>query len=122
METNSIPTPPLAASCTPLERRLEFWPCFFYTLVMNSLLRIFLWPYVPGSPHLFLVVLGTRIAVGVSWVRLYQYLTGEKTLDPLVVSTAMGLLPTILVDLGLGSCYWSCGVRHFVSQGYCKHT
>ncbi|KAK4038165.1 hypothetical protein C8A01DRAFT_37936 [Parachaetomium inaequale] len=77
------PTAGPGPGCNPLERRLTSWCCFLSVLLLNALLRIFVWPLVSGSPYLILVVLGTRIAVGVSWIRLYQYLTGEETLDPL---------------------------------------
>ncbi|KAH6851190.1 hypothetical protein B0I37DRAFT_373410 [Chaetomium sp. MPI-CAGE-AT-0009] len=123
-KNNAVPAAPSASptagpGCTPLERRLTSWCCFLYILVLNALLRIFVWPHVSGSPYLILVVVGTRIVVGVSWVRLYQFLTGEQHIDPLV--QAAMYLPIILVDLGLGSCYRSCSVKGFVSQGYCKH-
>ncbi|KAH6619615.1 hypothetical protein B0J18DRAFT_434556 [Chaetomium sp. MPI-SDFR-AT-0129] len=120
---NKIPAasnapPALAVCCTPLERRLASWCCFLATLVFNALLRIFVWPHVSSSPYLILVVIGTCSVVGVSWLRLHQWLTGEQKMDPLL-QTAIGFLPTILVDLGLGSCYRSCSVRGVVARGYC---
>ncbi|KAK3297912.1 uncharacterized protein B0H64DRAFT_393379 [Chaetomium fimeti] len=115
------PVPPTASrGCTPLERRLASWCFFLSILVLNALLRIFIWPHVSGSPYLIFVVVGTRMVVGLSWLRLYEFLTGEKHPDPLLL-TAMGFLPTILVDLGLGSCYRSCSVRDVVARGYCKY-
>lgn len=117
---NDVPAAPPTAGCTPLERRLTFCCCFLSTLVLNALLRVFLWPYVSGSPYLIFVVTGTRIVVGVSLVKLHRYLTGEERVD-FLAQTAVEILPIILVDLGLGSCYRDCSVRHLVSQGYCKH-
>lgn len=109
------PAAPKSAGCTPLERRLSLWCCFLSVLVLNAMLRIFVWPRVSGSPYLIFVVIGARIVVGVSWVRLYQRLTGEECIDPLV-QTAVGFLPTILVDLALGGCYRSCSVKWAVWQ------
>jgi hypothetical protein len=117
---NNVPAASPTAGCTPLERRLTSWCCFLSALVLNVLFRIFLWPYVSGSPYLIFVVTGTRIVVGVSLLKLHQYLTGEEHIDPLV-HTAIDILPIVLVDLGLGSCYRSCSVRHLVFQGYCQH-
>ena len=112
------PAAPKGADCTPLERRLSFWCCFLSTLALNAVLRVFVWPHVSGSSYLIFVVIGTRMVVGVTWVRLHQYLTGEERIDPLV-QTAVGFLPTILVDLALGSCYRSCSVS-WVAQAYCR--
>ncbi|KAH6640319.1 hypothetical protein F5144DRAFT_559978 [Chaetomium tenue] len=109
----------LPADCTPLERRLASWCCFLATLLCNALLRIFVWPHVSGQPYLILVVIGTRCVVGVSWLRLHEWLTGERGMDPLL-QTAIGFLPTILVDLALGSCYKSCSVRDVVARDYCR--
>ncbi len=111
------PAAPNSADCTPLQRRLSHWCCFLSVLVLNAVLRIFVWPHVSDTPYLVFVVIGTRIIVGVSWVRLHQHLTGEEYINPLV-QTAVGFLPTVLVDLALGSCYRSCSVR-WATQAYC---
>jgi hypothetical protein len=86
--------------CTPLQRRLASGCCFLYTLIANALLGYFIDTYVPGRPYLIVVVIGARIAVGISWARLHRYLTGDNRIDPLV-RFAVGYLPTVLVDLEL---------------------
>ncbi|KAK4097840.1 hypothetical protein N658DRAFT_500031 [Parathielavia hyrcaniae] len=117
---SNVFTAPRAAGCTSLERRLASWCCFRFTLILNAILRVFVWPHVSGSPYLILVVVGTRMGFGVSWVRLHQYLTGEQRIDPLV-ATVVWFLSTIIVDLALGSSYRSYSVKDWVAQGYCKN-
>ena len=118
-KNDDVPTaPPRTAACTPLERRLTSWCCFFFVLVCDIFLRIFLWPYFSGNRYLVFIVVGTRIPVGVAWVRLHQYLTGEEDIEGWVqVATTCGIL---LVDLGLGSCYVSCTVKPW-ARGFCKY-
>ena len=116
---NDAPAAPSTAGCTPLERRLTSWCCFLYVLLLHIFLRIFVWPFISGTPYLIYVVLGTRLLVGVSWVRLHQHLTREKEINVLV-QTAVGLT-TILVDFGLGSCYFSCTGNAWVTREYCKY-
>ncbi|KAK3297255.1 uncharacterized protein B0H64DRAFT_121534 [Chaetomium fimeti] len=112
---DNVPPAPPTAVCTPLERRLTSWCCFFFVLVCNALLRLFLWPYLTGSRYMVFIVVGTRIPVGLSWLRLHEYLTGEKEMNPWV-GLVIGHLPILLVDLGLGSCYVSCTAS---CKGFC---
>ncbi|KAK4121633.1 hypothetical protein N657DRAFT_647817 [Parathielavia appendiculata] len=107
------------ASCTSLERRLASWCYFLSTLVLNAVLRMFVWPHVSGSPYLILVVIGTRIVVGVSWVRLHPYLTGEERIGPLF-TPRLGFYPLPLSILCLGAAIENAGSKNWVAQGYCK--
>lgn len=118
-KNDDVPTTPIpTAPCTPLERRLTSWCCFFFVLVCNIFLRVFFWPYFSGNPYLAFIVVGTRIPVGVAWVRLHQYLTGEKDIKGWVqLAMTCG---AHLVDLGLGSCYVSCAVKPW-ARGVCKY-
>lgn len=120
LENNDVPAAPPTASCTSLERRLTSWCCFLASLVLNAFFRLFLWPYVSGSPYLIFIVTCSRIVIGISSLKLHQHLTGEERIH-FLVHQVIDFLPIILVDFGLGSCYRDCSMRHLVSQGYCKH-
>ncbi|KAK3339731.1 hypothetical protein B0T25DRAFT_574626 [Lasiosphaeria hispida] len=106
---------------TPLERNLCLALLFVTGILLNAALRLFLWPRIESvvTPHapLAVAVILTRIPIAVLGVRLHQRILGERWLgEPL--SSAVIFLPTILVDLALGSCYYSCGVGQ-VASAYC---
>lgn len=108
----------ITSDCTPLERRLSFLFCFLYTFVLNPMFRLFVWLYF-GSPqhHGFIIVIGTRSAIGVTLLKLHKYFTGDKVVDS-SVSTIVSILPGIIVDLAIGSCYHS-GAR-WLANAYCS--
>ncbi|KAK3290637.1 uncharacterized protein B0H64DRAFT_411751 [Chaetomium fimeti] len=119
---NNAPSAPPAVGCTPLERRLTFWCCFVYTVLVNILLRVFLWPQFSSSSHsaMQFMIYTVRAVVAVSADSFHKSLTRETAMHPHVLLQAtFNLLPGFLVDYVLGSCYWGC--RGFVSQGCCKY-
>jgi len=109
----------LKPDCTHLEHRLSLAYCFLQTLVANALLRLYVWPYLPGHsifPHLFILVI-TRAIPGIVWIGQYRVWTGRREIDGWL-TTLVGFVPSLLVDLGLGGCYYECSVRKAVG-GYC---
>lgn len=94
---------------------------FLQTLVGNAILRIYVWPHFPdnGLSH-FALVFGTRAILDAIGRAQYNRGTGTKVTDrdPWWVNGLVLILPTILVDLGLGGCWFRCEVRG-LARGYC---
>lgn len=117
-ESNASSAVAPAARRTNLERQLTRWVCLLFSLILNIILRIYLWPFTSGMPYLRYFVIGTRFAIGFAETRLHQYLAGENNL---LFQFAAGFLPGLLVDFGLGPCFQDCRVTPWVAQGYCKY-
>lgn len=109
---------PLSAT-TDLERKLALVICFLYTVLVNAALRMFVWPRIPaeGLP-LLCVVIGTRVALGLPSLRMYQSLTKNRPVD-YHMQVLIWLLPTALIDTLLGSCYGRCAANT-LTAGFCR--
>ncbi|KAK0704460.1 hypothetical protein B0H67DRAFT_648894 [Lasiosphaeris hirsuta] len=104
-DTKDKPSRPMSELCLAL--------LFVTGILLNAGVRLFLWPRIESLVRLYaplaVAVVATRIPIAVLTVRLHQRILGEKWLaEPL--SSAVIFAPTILVDLVLGSCYFSCGI------------
>jgi len=94
---------------------------FLQSLLANALIRIYVSPYLPGNGagH-FALVLGTRMIVDMIGRAQYYRGMGRKAVDrdPCWFNMLLLLLPGLLVDVGLGGCWFDCELRGW-AKGYC---
>jgi hypothetical protein len=82
--TNKMPPNALQqhASARPRVRKWDaLLTCITTSLMLNACLHYTLSPLRP-HPCLVLYVCAGRVCISVFWVKLYQWLTGERRLDP----------------------------------------
>lgn len=93
---------------------------FLQILVGNAILRIYVWPHFPSrSVSHFVYVLVTRALIDMIGRVQYHCGTGTSIKDPdRWPVRVLLMLPPLLVDLGLGGCWYECGVRS-LARGYC---
>ncbi|KAK4455514.1 hypothetical protein QBC34DRAFT_69465 [Podospora aff. communis PSN243] len=90
------------------------------TLLIAGILRIYIWPHFPGPSHSTLHTLffiATRYLATLPAEAQYSLWIGKKENDTwryFVVS----ILPSVVIDLSLGSCFFECQVRD-LARGFC---
>jgi hypothetical protein len=103
---------------TNLEKRLCLALLFVSQVLLNVTPRLSVWPRIehairPYAPLAVAVCL-TRVPGAVLAVQFYQRISGGAWVgEPL--ATAAVFLPTVLVDLALGSCCVSCDSSRLVA-------
>ncbi|KAK0622343.1 hypothetical protein B0T14DRAFT_563802 [Immersiella caudata] len=119
-DKQNITTTPVKNQCTQLEHRLACAYLFLQNVLGNIFLRLYLFPRLPGRSMVHLAILVTTRVV-VSYTSRVQY-TATTGADfgrlNWWLQFVVGFLPTWLVDLTLGGCYYECTVRS-LARGYC---